>query len=139
MPLSVRQGGTWKEAQVWVRQGGTWKQADVHVREGGTWKLASASVTYTPVPGTYSASDIYTVSYTLTASVPVVWTFSLPPNVTATITSGTSATSVTFTLPAQPPVNVGESYVTRTRTVNVTATASGQASTFNLNLTALGD
>lgn len=139
MPFSVRQGGVWKDGEVWVRQGGTWKRGELWVRQGGAWKLGATVVSYTPAPGTYSASTQYTVTYTVTATEAVTWTFSLPANVTADRASGTSGTSVTFTLNAEPPVNVGDPFVTRTRTVNLTATAGGFPSTFNLNLTALGD
>lgn len=139
MPAFVRQGGQWKEGEIWVRQGGLWKRGELSIREGGTWKIGAASLTYTPPPGTYNYSEQYAVTAALSASEPVVWSFTLPPNVTASISSGTSAAAVTFTLPAEPPVNLGDPFVTRTRTVNVTATANSQSSNFTLNLTALGD
>lgn len=39
MPISVRDGGTWKEAAMHVRDAGTWKAVQrAYVRDAGTWK-----------------------------------------------------------------------------------------------------
>lgn len=40
MPISVNDGGTWKElTEVHVNDGGSWKECtEVHVNDGGTWK-----------------------------------------------------------------------------------------------------
>jgi hypothetical protein len=139
MPLSVKHGGVFKDGDVWVRQGGTWKRGELWVRQGGTWKLGDAVLSYSPAAGTHSASGTYTVTFTVTATVAVTWTFTLPSNMTADRSSGSSGTSVTFTLDAQPPENVGDPYVTRERSVTLTGTYEGVDSTFNINLTALGD
>ncbi|MBV9842042.1 MAG: hypothetical protein JOY99_11050 [Sphingomonadaceae bacterium] len=52
---------------------------------------------FTPSGGSVSSSSAYAASYTLSCSVAAIWTFSLPSGVTASIASGASATSVTFT------------------------------------------
>jgi hypothetical protein len=140
MPLSVKHGGVHKDGEVWIKHSSSWKRGELWVRQDGVWKLGAAVLTYTPPPGNYSASGNYTVEYTVSASEAVTWTFSLPVNVAASVTSGTSSTSVTFYLNAEPPADLENGvYTTRVRTVNLTATSNGQSSTFNINLTALGD
>lgn len=139
MPLSVKHGGVHKDGEVWIKHSSSWKRGELWVRQGGVWKLGAAVVSYTPAPGNHSASGYYEVTFTVTATEAVTWSFTLPANVTANRTSGTSGTSVTFTLAAQPPVDPEGPYVTRQRSVVLTATSNGVDATFNIQLEALGD
>lgn len=139
MPLSVKHGGVHKDGEVWIKHSSSWKRGELWVRQGGVWKLGAAVVSYTPAPGNHSASGNYEVTFTVTATEAVTWSFTLPANMAADRTSGTSGTSVTFTLGAQPPVNFEDPYGTRVRTVTLTATSNGVDATFNITLTALGD
>lgn len=136
MPISVRQGGVWKDTDVFVRHNGTWKQAEVWVQQGGVWKLAEAAVTFDPVPGYYSASAYASVSITLTCSVSAQWFYTTSPNVFASISSGSSSTAITFTLDAQYD---GNQYYPRERTFDVSATVNGSTESFTINLIAEGD
>jgi hypothetical protein len=59
--ISVKDGGTWKEAkEILVKDSGTWKAVkEVHVKDGGTWKKAF------PESGTQTYSSAGTYSFTV--------------------------------------------------------------------------
>lgn len=94
---------------------------------------ASTGATYTPAAGTYNASDVGTVHYTVSASASVPWTWSASNTVglSANVASGASGTSITFTMVA--PLHSDRSTVItlqsggKTWTLNLTAYASGGA------------
>lgn len=91
---------------------------------------ASTGATYTPAPGTYSASDTGSVSYTIGASASVPWTWSFSGNnVTADVVSGDSATSITFTLNAT---------LSADHAATVTVNSGGNSWTLNLTAWASG-
>lgn len=62
-----------------------------------------SAITFSPVAGSYTSSGPSPRTYTITASAAVVWTWtktSTGPGGTANVTSGSSATSITFTVNA---------------------------------------
>ena len=105
------------------------------VPASGTLSLSQfyglSNVLFSPDGGTISDSSIGTSSLTLYCTVPATWTFSLPPNVSASIASGATSPFVTFSLPA-PGVGI------RARSVSVSGVASGILRSFSVELEANG-
>jgi hypothetical protein len=89
---------------------------------------ATTGATYTPAAGSYNASDVGSVSYTVSASVAVPWTWSatVTAGLTASLASGASGTAITFTL------TTGLS----DRSTTVSLQSGGK--TWTLNLTVFG-
>lgn len=139
MTFHVKQGGAWKDGEVWVREGGTWKKAEVWVKQGGTWKQVTQSVAFTPDGGTSSgspvvinANDFSSVQVVISCTESAVWTWTRSPNIgTCNVASGNSATSITMTL-TTAPVSGG----TRSTTYTLSATAGGITRYWTVNLTA---
>lgn len=98
----------------------------------GRTPVVAVGVTFSPVPGSYSADDggmSEVVSYTITASQAVVWTWSRTGSTaSANVESGSSAASITFTM------LVGSTDRLATFTVN----AEGQTWTISLYNTGVG-
>jgi len=144
--LSVNDGGTWKSASPWVNDGGTWKSVlEVWVNDGGVWKQSYVSVTFTPAnSGTYSASGYQTASYTISCSQAATWTFTKAGDnhCYASIASGGSATSITFTCDAYQVTPQGQlpsfddPWQQNSCTFTVTAVSGGVTKNYTINLTA---
>ncbi|MHC4157202.1 MAG: hypothetical protein ACYST6_20130 [Planctomycetota bacterium] len=58
MTLHVKDGGTWKSAELHVKDGGTWKPVTGSVRDAGTWKEFVSGLTVSP-----SSTDITKQTY----------------------------------------------------------------------------
>lgn len=90
----------------------------------------SSGASFTPVAGTYLVTDNgpggIGATFTITATVAVVWNFTISGGATSNVTNGTSASSITFTC-AQGLNN---------KTATITVSADGL--TWNLTLTAIG-
>ena len=62
--------------------------------------LARQVITFVPVPGFQSYdTQLHSTNATVTASAVVTWTYTKPPGVTASLVSGVSGKSITFTAP----------------------------------------
>lgn len=66
MPMSIKHGGVWKEAEVHVKHSGVWKRAEVWVKQSGIWKLSAAVVSHVMSPATESI-----VGFGSSGSIPV--------------------------------------------------------------------
>lgn len=91
----------------------------------------ASTATYTPAAGTYNAADIASVSYSVSCSATATWTWSATYSSTgfsASIASGGSGTSITFTLNAALHAD---------RISTVTLQSGGK--TWTINLTAQSD
>lgn len=90
-----------------------------------------SNVTFTPDGGAVSDYEYgATAQVTLTCNVPAVWTFTLAGLATASISSGASASSVTFSLAAGSPGS------NRVAAFDVTGVSDGVSRTFNISLEA---
>lgn len=70
---------------------------------------------FNPVPGAYNRSHRFTVSYTITATQPVVWNWSSTGDLpTSSVVSGGTASAITFTLST-----IGDTIITVTVGDNV--------------------
>jgi hypothetical protein len=145
MTTHVNDGGTWKSASPYVKDGATWKPVlEVWVKDGTVWKQAYASLTFTPDAGTYSASGFETASYTISCSQAATWTWtkSGDSHCSASLASGGSATSITFTCNAYQQTPAGQQpspddpWVQNSCTFTVTGTANGVTKNYTINLTA---
>ena len=90
MTISVKDGGTWKEATPHVKDAGVWKPVvEGHVKEGGVWKKFypdAPPVTVTMSPGDQIVPGGGTAAYTFSESIGV---------------SGGTATSYTWDISPQ--------------------------------------
>lgn len=96
--LRVNDAGTWKAATPWVNDAGTWKKPQsVWVNDAGTWKQVWVAVTFDRPDG-YSAfgTSAAAGSLSITASQPVVWTYTKSGQGNVNIASGATATTITF-------------------------------------------
>lgn len=102
MTLHVNDGGTWKSGTPYANDAGTWKAVkEGWVNDAGTWKQFYASVTYTPADGSYGVDTTVNAGfYTISASAPVVWTWSKVGQGTATVANGGTASQITFNVNA---------------------------------------
>lgn len=94
-------------------------------------------VTFKPAPGSADGSGRYTASVSITCNVPATWTYSaLGPNSRASVRSGTSATTITFSITS--PGTLGNRQ-TVDDLITVTATVGGTSYSWTVTLTAIGD
>lgn len=101
MPISVKQAGTWKEAEVHVKHSGVWKRAEVWVKQSGAWKLAgeiAAAIVHTLSPSIQNKSsttgaDSFAVSSSVTGGTPSSYSWGFESTVEGTwaISAPTSA------------------------------------------------
>lgn len=136
--MSVKQGGTWKEAEVYVKHGGAWKRAELWVKQGGVWKLGAPALTFSPPPGTYTEEQPYSATIVVTCSETATWTYTKSGAGTVSLASGATGTSITFSVEANYDSGSG-TYFGRAGTLTLTATVGGVGYNFTLNVSALGD
>lgn len=128
----AKHAGVWKDpVQPYGKHSGTWKPAlKVFVKSAGTWvqvwSPSGPAATFTPDGGTYLVDVAFgPASYTLTCSVPAVWTFTkIGPGGSESVASGGTSTSITFTVTASD----------RSVQWNVTGVASGVTKNFNVTI-----
>lgn len=84
MPLSIKQGGVWKEAEVHVKHGGVWKRAEVWVKQSGVWKQAASTepVVHTISPSTQSksgrtANNLFPFTSVVTGGTPTSYSWGI--------------------------------------------------------------
>lgn len=145
MPISIKQAGVWKEAEVHVKHQGIWKRAEVWVKQSGIWKLAgevAAAIVHVLSPETQNKSgttgaSFFAVSSQVTGGTPTSrswglvsassgsWSFSAPTSANTNINvSGVPAADTATAVVYCDAVVNGVTY-RATGTYNYTNTSFG--------------
>lgn len=92
----------------------------------------SGSAAFQPMGGAYSDDEIGTASYTITASSPVVWTWTKTSGIagTANVASGSSASSITFSVSGTPSATKSQTFNVSAGGQSWTITVTGEATGF---------
>lgn len=134
--LHFNDGSVWKSSTPWFNDGGVWKKpATLWFNDGGTWKPVwqQVTVTFNQPTGANYAEGIAAAYWSVTASQPVVWTYTKSGVVNASQASGYTGSSISF------DITEGIGGASRSGTVNLTATLGGvTVGTFNITLNATG-
>ena len=133
MSLHVKDAGVWKVATPSVKDAGVWKPVvDMFTKITGVWTLVYTAAVASIYNLAGGPSQFYESPVTLTASRNVVWTWSKSgaPAATASPASGTTAASLTLTLP--------QGTFDREAVFTISANDSGNITNWSITVTVAG-